>query len=87
MRHTRATFKTDPLNLLAYTADPAEPFSAADQDRNAYSTGCALRLHLRAQQATPHQGRVPARPDAVGEQDPAVHVLWTTGPAVRRATC
>ncbi|MBK7486175.1 MAG: TonB-dependent receptor [Nitrospira sp.] len=39
MRHTRATFKTDPLNLLAYTADPAEPFSAADQDRNAYSTG------------------------------------------------
>jgi outer membrane receptor protein involved in Fe transport len=39
MRHTRATFKTDPLNLLAYTADPAEPFSASDQDRNAYSTG------------------------------------------------
>ena len=39
MRHTRATFKTDPLNLLAYTANPAEPFSAADQDRNAYSTG------------------------------------------------
>lgn len=38
-RHTRATFKTDPFNLLAYTADPAEPFSAADQDRNAYSTG------------------------------------------------
>ena len=32
MRHTRATFKTDPLNLLAYTADPAEPFSAADQE-------------------------------------------------------
>ncbi|MFO0733491.1 MAG: hypothetical protein U0361_21505 [Nitrospiraceae bacterium] len=26
MRHTRATFKTDPLNVLAYTADPAEPF-------------------------------------------------------------
>ena len=39
MRHTRAIFKTDPLNVLAYTADPAEPFSAADQDRNAYSTG------------------------------------------------
>ena len=39
MRHTRATFKTDPLNVLAYTADPAEPFSSADQDRNAYSTG------------------------------------------------
>ncbi len=39
MRHTRATFKTDPLNVLAYTADPTEPFSSADQDRNAYSTG------------------------------------------------
>ncbi|QOJ36713.1 MAG: TonB-dependent receptor [Nitrospira sp.] len=38
-RHTRATFKTDPFNVLAYTADPAEPFSASDQDRNAYSTG------------------------------------------------
>jgi outer membrane receptor for ferrienterochelin and colicin len=38
-RHTRATFKTDPLNVLAYTADPAEPFSAADQDRNANSAG------------------------------------------------
>lgn len=41
-RHTRATFKTDPLNFLAYTADPAEPFSASDQDRNAYSTGLRL---------------------------------------------
>ena len=41
-RHTRATFKTDPLNVLAYTADPSEPFSAADQDRNAYSTGIRL---------------------------------------------
>ena len=39
VRHTRATFKTDPLNVLAYTADPSEPFSASDQDRNAYSTG------------------------------------------------
>lgn len=38
-RHTRATFKTDPFNVLAYTADPEEPFSAADQDRMAYSTG------------------------------------------------
>lgn len=38
-RHTRATFKTDPLNVLAYTADPAEPFSTSDQDRNAYSSG------------------------------------------------
>ena len=39
VRHTRATFKTDPLNVLAYTADPTAPFSASDQDRNAYSTG------------------------------------------------
>lgn len=41
-RHTRATFKTDPFNVLAYTPDPAEPFSAADQDRTAYSTGLRL---------------------------------------------
>jgi outer membrane receptor protein involved in Fe transport len=41
-RHTRATFTTDPLNVLAYTADPSEPFSTADQDRNAYSTGIRL---------------------------------------------
>jgi hypothetical protein len=27
-RHTRATFSTDPLNVLAYTQDPDEPFSA-----------------------------------------------------------
>ncbi len=38
-RHTRATFKTDPFNVSAYTADPEEPFSAADQDRTAYSMG------------------------------------------------
>ncbi len=42
VRHTRATFKTDPFNVLAYTANPAEPFSAADQDRNAYSAGVRL---------------------------------------------
>ncbi|MEQ1794442.1 MAG: TonB-dependent receptor, partial [Nitrospira sp.] len=41
-RQTRATFKTDPFNVLAYTADPAEPFSAADQDRSAYSSGVRL---------------------------------------------
>jgi outer membrane receptor protein involved in Fe transport len=38
-RHTRATFSTDPLNVLAYTQDPDEPFSAGDQDRFAYSGG------------------------------------------------
>jgi outer membrane receptor protein involved in Fe transport len=41
-RHTRATFTTDPLNVLAYTADPSEPFSTSDQDRNAYSSGIRL---------------------------------------------
>jgi outer membrane cobalamin receptor len=41
-RQTRATFKTDPFNVLAYTPDPAEPFSAADQDRTGYSTGARL---------------------------------------------
>ncbi len=41
-RHTRATFKTDPFNVLAYTRDTAEPFSAGDQDRFAYSGGMRL---------------------------------------------
>ncbi|WP_447984291.1 TonB-dependent receptor [Nitrospira sp. Nam74] len=41
-RHTRAIFKTDPLNVLAYTGDIDEPFSAADQDRSAYSGGLRL---------------------------------------------
>jgi outer membrane receptor protein involved in Fe transport len=38
-RHTRATFNTDPLNVLAFTQDPEEPFSAGSQDRFAYSGG------------------------------------------------
>jgi len=38
-QHSRATFTTDPLNFLAYTQDPDEPFSASDQDRWAYSGG------------------------------------------------
>ncbi len=41
-RHTRATFKTDPLNALAYTPATDEPFSASDQDRFAYSGGVRL---------------------------------------------
>ncbi len=41
-RHTRATFRTDPLNVLRYVEDPDEPFSAASQDRNAYSGGVRL---------------------------------------------
>ena len=41
-RQTRATFRTDPLNVLAYTADPTEPFSAASQDRSANSGGVRL---------------------------------------------
>lgn len=39
VRQTRATFTTDPFNVLSYVADPEEPFSAADQDRMALSTG------------------------------------------------
>ncbi|TAJ22371.1 MAG: TonB-dependent receptor [Nitrospirae bacterium] len=41
-RHTRATFETDPLNKLAYARDATEPFSAAKQDRWAYSGGVRL---------------------------------------------
>ena len=40
-RQTRAHFKTDPRNLLAY-ADPAKGLSASDQDRMAYSGGIRL---------------------------------------------
>lgn len=39
VRHTRATFRTDPFNLLAYTADPTASFSAGSQDRSANSSG------------------------------------------------
>ena len=42
VRHTGATFRTDPYNVLAYTADPTESFSAGSQDRNAYSSGVRL---------------------------------------------
>jgi outer membrane receptor protein involved in Fe transport len=38
-RHTRATFRTDPFNVLAYVPDEAEPFSAGSQDRTGYSGG------------------------------------------------
>ena len=41
-RHSRATFTTDPLNVLAYTSDEAEPFSAGHQDRWAYAGGIRL---------------------------------------------
>ena len=41
-RQTRAIFKTDLLNFLAYTGDIGEPFSAGDQDRSAYSGGLRL---------------------------------------------
>jgi hypothetical protein len=45
-RHTRATFKTDPLNVLAYVPDETEPFSAGSQDRTAYSGGVRLDYTL-----------------------------------------
>ncbi|MEW6544087.1 MAG: TonB-dependent receptor [Nitrospirota bacterium] len=41
-RQTRATFVTDPLNVLSYVRDEAEPFSAGSQDREAYSAGVRL---------------------------------------------
>ena len=41
-RHGYANFTTDPLNVLAYTPDVSEPFSAANQERTAYSGGIRL---------------------------------------------
>ncbi|MBI5317634.1 MAG: TonB-dependent receptor [Nitrospirae bacterium] len=41
-RHTRAIFRTDPLNMLAYVPDVEEPFSAGSQDRTGYSGGVRL---------------------------------------------
>lgn len=40
-RHTRAIFKTDPFNVLAYSPE-IEAAQAADQDRMAYSGGVRL---------------------------------------------
>jgi outer membrane receptor protein involved in Fe transport len=45
-RQTRATFKTDPFNVLAYVPDEEEPFSAGDQDRTGYSGGVRLDYHF-----------------------------------------
>jgi len=41
-RHTRATFRTDPLNVLAYVPEVEEPFSAGSQDRTGYSGGVRM---------------------------------------------
>lgn len=41
-RHTRATFRTDPLNVLAYVPEVEEPFSAGSQDRIGYSGGMRM---------------------------------------------
>jgi len=41
-RHTRATFRTDPFNVLAYVPDETEPFSSGSQDRTGYSGGVRL---------------------------------------------
>lgn len=50
-RQTRATFVTDPLNVLSYTSDVNEPFSAGSQDRMVYSGGIrfdyAHRVHAQ----------------------------------------
>jgi len=42
IRHTRATFRTDPFNVLAYVPDETEPFSSGSQDRTGYSGGVRL---------------------------------------------
>ena len=41
-RHSRATFTTDPYDVLAYTQDEGEPFSAGDQDRWGIAGGMRL---------------------------------------------
>ncbi len=41
-RHSRATFTTDPYQVLAYTNDPDEPFSAGHQDRWGYAGGARI---------------------------------------------
>ena len=41
-RSSYANFTTDPFNVLAYTPDAAEPFSAANQKRKAYSVRTRL---------------------------------------------
>jgi len=41
-RHTRAIFRTDLLNVLAYVPDVEEPFSAGSQDRIGYSGGVRM---------------------------------------------
>ncbi len=41
-RNSYANFTTDPFNVLTYTSDAAEPFSAANQKRTAYSVGTRL---------------------------------------------
>lgn len=41
-RHSRATFTTDPYNVLAYTSDEGEPFSAGNQDRWGFAGGIRL---------------------------------------------
>ena len=51
-RQTRATFNTDPLNVLAHTPDTGSQFSAANQDRSAYSGG--VRLDYTSVPSTQH---------------------------------
>ena len=42
VRHSRATFTTDPHQILAYTSDLDEPFSAGHQDRWGYAGGIRI---------------------------------------------
>mgnify|MGYP000887923524 CR=1 FL=1 len=41
-RRTRATFRTDPFNVLSYVPDETEPFSSGSQDRIGYSGGVRM---------------------------------------------
>ena len=42
VRHSRATFTTDPYQVLAYTSDRHEPFFAGHQDRWGYAGGIRI---------------------------------------------
>ncbi len=42
VRHSRATFTTDPLHMLAHVDDTDEPFSAGHQDRRGVAGGVRL---------------------------------------------
>ncbi len=70
-RHSRATFTTDPYNVLAYTSDEGEPFFSGPPGPVGFCRGRPTGLHARAQSPALDQGRVPIGPDDVEEIKPA----------------